>query len=151
MSPLDRLPENAFKVELSRRAAESQQLKGSFQAFGSTSVKTHRIFSPNIYDIQFNASPIPGTVVVHQVDVEFIPDDMTFGGAFCYQVLARYLDLSNNPATWYFRIAERKPSINGRQQWSFYHLSFGYATDSVRLKFYFFATGSGTFTTNVII
>jgi hypothetical protein len=150
MSPLDRLPENALPNELKLRTRDLEELKGSFQAFGSTSVVTHRVFSPDTYDIQFTASSTPGTLIVHRADVEFIPDDTTLGGAFAYMARAKYLDTSNVTATYYFPWVERVPTTDGTQKWRFYHASFGYPADTVRLKFYFFTTGSGTFTANVI-
>lgn len=154
MGLLERLPDNALPAAIRQRMADVQELKGAFQSLGSTSVRTHRIFSAATYDIQFNASTTPGTMIVHEAEVEFIPDDMTLGGAFCHRVLAEYLDLdnapSNNPYITGTGDCERLPSVDGRQRWRFYFVSFGYVNDSVRLKFHFYTTGSGTFTTNVI-
>ena len=151
MGPLERLPDNALPEAIRQRLNDAQELKGAFQSIGSSSVVTHRIFSGDTFDIQFDPSTTPGAIRAHQADVEFIPDDMTLGGAYCHQVHARYLDTSNNPATWFFQWFERVPSTDGKQKWRFYHVSFGYPTDAVRLKFFFFTTGSGTFTANVII
>lgn len=150
MKQLDRLPENAMSSELRQRMIESRELKGAFQAFGSSSVLTHRIFSPAVYDVQFTTSVPMGTLKVNRVDVEFIPDDKTFGGAFCYRMQIVALDTNNQPLMGIQPEIERKPTVDGRQRWSVYHVSFGYEGDTARLKFYFFATGSGTFAANVI-
>ena len=151
MGALERLPEKALSEELKRHIAETAELKGSFQSLGSTSVLTHRIFSDDVYDVQLTASPTPGTVLINQADVTFVPDDNTFGGAFCYRVFVKCFDISNNvidPA--YPVYIERKETTDGSQKWSFYHASFGYPEDTIRLKFYFFTTGSGTFSTTLV-
>lgn len=150
MGELDRIPENAFSAELKRRATEADELKGSFQSLGATSVITHRVFSPSVYDVQMTASATPGMLRVHRVDVEFIPDDLTFGGAFCHRVYARVLDTLNAPVTFTNPMSERQATTDGKQKWSFFHVTFGYPSDTIRLKFYFFTTGSGTFTTTIV-
>lgn len=152
MKALDRIPDNALSAELRHRVTETIELKGSFQAIGSQSVRAHRIFSPADYDVQFTASSTPGATIVHQVDIEFVPDDMTFGGAYCHKVLVKALDLTGHAFTWIDvqDNSERRITSDGRQVWSFYYVSFGYSADSVRLKFYLFTTGAGTFTTNVV-
>lgn len=150
MGPLDRIPEAGLSTELKRRKADANELKGSFQTFGASSVVTHRIFSENIYDLEFTASSTPDTRILHRADVEFIPDDLTFGGAFCHRVYARYLDTSNTELNFHAPMFERRVSRDGAQKWSFYHYTFGYPSDSLRLKFYFFTTGSGTFTTTIV-
>lgn len=150
MSSLERLPENALNHQIKQRIAESHELKGSFQAFGSSSVRTHRIFSSNTYDLQFTPPSSPGTLKINRADVEFVPDDDTFGGAFCYRMEFVALDTNNDPLSGIQPEVERLPSSSGRQRWSVYHPSFGYPGDTARLKFHFFTTGAGTFTANVI-
>lgn len=151
MSVLDRLPEHSLSAEMRARKAESEELKGSFQSLGSGSIVTERIFSSATYDFQFTASSTPGTVIAHQADVEFIPDDMKFGGAFCYRLMARVLDDSNNPITYIDPQQQRLVTTDGTQKWRFHHISSGYPGDTIRLKLYFYTTGSGTFTANVIV
>jgi hypothetical protein len=150
MRSLDRLPERALVVELRQRALEVAELKGSFQALGSSSVRTHRIFSGNPYDFEFIASGTPGTIIFHRVDVEFIPDNLRFGGAFCHRVYARVFDADGEPQESFRVDALRQRRSDGRQVWSLHHVSFGYPTDTLRIKLYFFATGSGTFSVTVI-
>lgn len=150
MSILERLPERGLSEELKRRLQDSAELKGSFQSLGSTSVITHRIFSENTYDVQFTPPPVMGDLKVNRADVEFIPDDTTFGGAFCYRMQIVALDTTNAPLAGIQPEIQRLPSSDGRQRWSVLHPSFGYPGDTARLKFYFFATGSGTFTASVI-
>ena len=150
MGPLERLPENALSEELKARLRDGAELKGAFQARGSRSVRTHRIFSQAAYDLQFTASSTEGVFIAHQADIEFIPDDMTFGGAFCWRIQLRVLDTSNNVITWINPQIERRYSSDGKQRWSIYHQSFGYPTDTVRFKLFLFTNGAGTFTVNVI-
>ena len=150
MGPLDRIPEKALARELARRSAEGSELKGSFQALGSQSVVTHRIFSTNIFDLQFTASTVADTIIFHQADIEFIPGDMTFGGAFSHRLFVRVLDTSNNVITYIDPFLERRITADGKQKWSIYHTTFGYPSDSIRMKFYFFTTGTGTFTTSIV-
>lgn len=150
MGPLDRLPERALTQELKRRAADGAELKGSFQSLGSTSVVTHRIFSAATHDVQFTPPSVVGNLKMNRADVEFIPDDKVFGGAFCYRMLVKALDTNNQPLQGIQPEIERLPSVDGRQRWSVHHASFGYPGDTARLKFYFFATGSGTFSASVV-
>lgn len=151
MSGLDRLPENALTQAVRSRLSDVQEFKGSFQAVGSASVVTHRIFTEAAFDVQLTPPAVVGTLKVNQVEVEFIPDDLTLGGAFASRMIVEALNTDNQPLAGLQPEMERRASVDGRQIWSVYHPSFGYPGDTARLKFYFFATGSGTFTANVII
>ena len=150
MGPLDRIPEKALARELARRSTEGSEFKGSFQAIGSGSVVTHRIFSPDTFDLQLTASTTEDTMIFHRADIEFIPDDMTLGGALCHRLLVRVLDTSNDIVTYVTPFLERRITSDGKQKWSIYHTTFGYPSDTIRLKFFFFTTGSGTFTTTIV-
>lgn len=150
MSGLDRLPERMLQVELKRQVADSAELKGSFQALGSTSVLTHRIFSAAPYDVQINPGSAPNVPKFHRVDVEYVPDDETFGGAFCLDLKVKARNLSGGRVDRWAIEVERKPVVDGAQRWSVYYITYGFPEDAVRLKFYLFALGSGTFTVNVV-
>lgn len=150
MSPLDRLPENALARELQERTNDPLQLKGSDQSIGSGSVRTKRIFSGATYDFEFTAASTAGTLRVHQADIRFIPDDMTFGGSFCHRLAVRVMNTSNTTNTDATVWMERRVTSDGTQRWSIYYVTFGYPTDSIRLKLFFFANGAGTFSANVI-
>lgn len=148
---LNRLPDDALSAELLRRRADIEELKNSFQSLGSRSVRTFRIFSEDSFDVQFTPPPVVGTLNVNQVDVEFIPDNMIFGGAMCFRLAVKMMDLSGGPFTSAFGVeVVRNVRSDGRQIWSVFHVSFGYPGDTARLKFYLSANGSGTFTANVI-
>lgn len=150
MNSLDRLPENALTEQMKRRQAENAESKGAFQSTGSRSVVTRRIYSGAAYDIQFTPPAVLGQLKVNQADIEFIPDDKTFGGAFCYRLKVKAMDTNGAPLAGIQPEVERKPTVDGRQRWSVYHPSFGYPGDTARLKLYFFTLGSGTFTASVI-
>ncbi|TFD14174.1 hypothetical protein E3T26_08605 [Cryobacterium sp. TMT1-21] len=91
-----------------------------------------------------------GDLKVNRVDVEFVPNDQAFGGAFCYRMLIKALDTNNQTLAGIQPEIERRPSVDGKQRWSVFHPAFGYPGDTARLKFYFFTTGSGTFTTSIV-
>lgn len=147
---LNRLPHNTFASTLRTLDTEEDELKGAFQAFGQASIITNRIFSSATYDAVFIPSSVPGTMVVHRIDIEFIPDETKFGGAFCHRLEIKCTDstgaIVNGNPTW----LKRLPIVNGRQRWSFHYVSYGNAAELLRMKFYFFATGSGTFTSTVV-
>lgn len=147
MGVLDRLPENAFRESIASQRQDMSQLKGSFQRFGSRSVKTHRVFSDSEYDLLHPATSPGAPTVVHEVEVEFLPDDKRFGGAFCYRLMAKAVDSSSTG--YQITTLDRKRTTDGRQVWTYLYQTFG-GMGEWKVKFYFFTTGSGTFTVNVI-
>lgn len=150
MSGLERLPERALSEEIKERLRAPIELKGSAQSLGSSSVITHRIFSQEPFDVQLNPSGTAGVMRLHRVDVEFIPNDTTFGGAFCLNLGVRARNLSGGVVDRWAISIERKKVVGKKQAWSVYYSSFGYAEDAIRLKFFLFALGSGTFKATVI-
>lgn len=145
MGVRDRLPEETLARELREQSRTAAELKAA-QTRGSSSVLTYRTFTQDVFDVQLNGI---GSFTQHRVDVEFIPDDLTFGGAFCHRLEVKAMTTANviirTPIT-----IQRRPSVDGRQQWSIFMLTFGGASDSRRLKFYLFSTGSGTIQFNVV-
>jgi hypothetical protein len=133
MSLLDQLPGGRMIHQLHEDMEIDREIKAP-QTLGSSSVETSRVFSEDAYDIQTpSGSP--------EIEVEFIPDDLTFGGAFCYRMYV--VDVTSTPTLVTARI-KRLRVEDDRQRW---HIG---ANPSSDLKFYFFAAGSGTFTVNLL-
>ena len=139
MSTLDRLPKGKAVATIRNLEQDARELK-SFQTLGYDSVVSYRLFSADAWDVE-----VPSSSTVHTVNVEFLPDDMTFGGALCYQLVAQVQfdtgNISRIPA-----MMLRLHSHSSKQAWT-------YSTKNnslQRFKFYFFTTGSGTFTANII-
>ena len=145
MKEIDRLPERAIHEEISNQLADGSELK-AYQRLGSDSVQTTRIFSGNTYDLEFVGI---GSFKQHRAAIEFIPSDKRFGGALCHRLVAQVLDNTNTPIRTLLTI-DRERTVDNRQRWLITYDTFGDASTTRRVKLYFFATGSGTFTANVL-
>lgn len=139
MSVLDQLPEQRPIAILKEIDQVSREMK-SPQTRGSGSIINHRIYSALAYDLL-----IPGDYGKRVYEIEFLPDNMQFGGALCYRL---YVVVMQGTAPAFIDDANlrRVPVSNARQRWRF-QCSYGVQT---KLKFYFFAQASGTFTANLI-
>lgn len=139
MSVLDQLPEQKPVALLKEIDQTAREMKAP-QTRGSGSVINHRIYSPAAYDVL-----VPGDYGKRVWEIQFLPDNMQFGGGLCYRL---YVVISQGMATPYIDDANlrRLPVSNARQRWRFQG-SYGVQT---KLKFYFFAQASGTFTVNLI-
>lgn len=132
MSVLDSLPSNKPIELLKSNRQTAQEIKAA-QRRGSASILMSRIQSGATWDFTFTG---PGTV-----EVLFTPDNLQFDGAFCYRLYARRNDSYGTTDVEPINI-KRKPNIGAKQRWLIpYDLS-----GTVRLKFFFFAQGAGTFT-----
>lgn len=145
MRPLDRMPENALRRTLLDQQGDLDEFKAA-QARGSSSILTARVFTTAAYDVEFVG--VSG-FKLHRADVEFIPDDLTFGGALGLRLYVKGMDASNTPVRILPRVM-RRPRSDGRQIWSVYYETFGSGSSTRRLKFYVFATGSGTLNATVV-
>ncbi|MFC8008927.1 hypothetical protein [Streptomyces cinereoruber] len=134
MNVLDQLPQGE-PLRLLREVDRNEREIKAPQILGSSSILTSCIFSGDVYDV---LTPASGTPVV---EVEFIPDDLTFGGAFCYKLVV--VDVTGTDVEKTTGIYRQRVT-NDQQIWKIA------ASTSQQLKFYFLAAGSGTFTTNVI-
>ena len=150
MGALDRLPENVLSQTLRDTESSQQQMKGSFQVMGSKTVRSTRVFSSNVYDVELTAPSASTGTRFACVNVEFAPDDNKFGGAFCYRLVIKVLDRNNDPLPSVVPYIERVRDPNNKQRWRVNHTQFSGPSETVRLKFYFLTTGSGTFTADVI-
>jgi hypothetical protein len=137
VSVLDQLPEGQPIKLLRELDAIASEIKAP-QTFGSSSVITTRLFSGVAYDISLPAHD------THQVMVEFIPDDLTFGGALCYKLYVMSPGGSGEAI-----VGERLRVTDDRQRWML-HTNNTANGSALQLKLYFFAGGSGTFTTNLV-
>lgn len=136
MSVLDKLPSGEPLRVLREQEQLIKEIKAP-QTLGNDSVITHRIFSASVYDLSIAGGD------THDVLIEFIPDDLAFGGALCYELV-----VVANPEQVFRAVAipDRLRVVNGVQQWKIFRTS----TTAVTYKFYFFTAGSGTFTTNLV-
>lgn len=139
MSVLDQLPEHKPVAILKEVDQTAREMK-SPQTRGSGSVVNHRIYSAAEHDVL-----IPGDYGKRVWEIEFIPDNMQFGGALCYRL---YVVIMQGVASPYIDDANlrRLPVTNARQRWRFQG-SYGVQT---KLKFFFYAQASGAFTVNLI-
>lgn len=139
MSVLDQLPEHKPIALLKEVDQVSREIK-SAQTRTSASVINHRLSSAASHDLT-----VPGGFAKNVVMVEFIPDNMQFGGSLCYRA---YVVVNPGTASEYIDIFkfQRLTVVNGRQRW-IYNISTFSASN---LKFYFFTQASGTFTANLI-
>ena len=136
MGVRDQLPDGQPLALLRELDRDAREIKAA-QTMGQDSVISYRIFSNAAYDVLF-----PAGSDIRTVTVEFIPDDMTFGGAFCYRCKAK----QSSPGFSTNQYMPRLVTTDGTQKWTY---SVRPSTDYT-FKFYFFTTGSGTFTTNII-
>lgn len=146
MGRLDLLPENELVRRVSALTRLRDQLKAK-QIFGSDSVRAARVFSDDDWDITVNNIGFNNRVVL----VTLTPDDTTFGNsALAYSIHVEGLQAAN-PNSVVDLFVERDVPANGVQQWKIYLSgSDFYPTDWVKLKFYFYATGSGQISASLI-
>ncbi|MDQ0869057.1 hypothetical protein QFZ70_001530 [Arthrobacter sp. V1I9] len=139
MSVMDQLPEQKPVALLKEVDQLTREIK-SRQTRSSASVINFRVYSADAYDLI-----VPGAFAKNAVLIEFIPDNMQFGGALCYRL---YVSVTLGAAPPYIDNygLQRLTVVNRRQQWIYNISTFPEA----KLKFYFFAQASGTFTANLI-
>lgn len=146
MGRIDLLPENELVRRVSALTRLRDQLKAK-QIFGSDSVKAARVFSANAYDIQVDDVRFNNRVVL----LTFTPDDNTYGESSLVYSLHTEATAKFNPNSVVDAFVERDVPANGVQQWKIYLSgSDFYPTEWVRLKFYFYATGSGQISAQLI-
>lgn len=137
MSSYDRIPANQPIRALKEAREISREIKAP-QPLGSSSVLKWRVFSQAAYDIQ-----VPATGSTTQtVLVTFTPNDQTFGGPLVHQLKVKAW-LVPSPGAQQGVFIDRQRSTGPVQQWLVYWDAFG--SDPLRMKLYFFAGGSGTF------
>lgn len=141
----DLLPEN----ELVRRIVALQkirdEIKGAEQLFGSDSVRTNRLYSPDAYDIQVDNVGFNNRVV----ELTFTPDQPNSSAIYGLYITAQIAPAQASSVVFYSEAF--KPDSNGVKKWRFYlNGSDAFPVLWVRMKFYLYATGSGTFTATLL-
>lgn len=120
-------------------------IKAAGQRFGSDSVVTQRIFSGNAYDIEVTDVQFNNRVV----EVVFTPSNTAdTSTSLVYKMKFTTTSSGYVDSSW----VERLKPVNGVQKWRLY-LSGNqppYQAAWWRAKFYFYASGSGTFTATLI-
>ena len=139
MSIIDQLPHGEPVRLLHELEQMSREIK-SPQTFGSTSVATSLIQSADAYDLEWPAGD------THQGLITFTPDDMTFGGALVYRVYAVSVGLMFTSEYYVYALRVDADNI---QRFRIPINNFG-SLSPMRMKFYFFTAGTGTFTTNLV-
>lgn len=146
MGRIDLLPKNELVRRVSALTRLRDQLKAK-QIFGSDSVRTARVYTADAYDIEVTDVQFNNRVVL----VTLTPDDTTYGeSALAYSIHVEGTAAAN-PNSVVDLFVERDVPANGVQQWKIYlQGSDFYPTSWVRLKFYFYATGSGQISASLI-
>ena len=121
----------------------SRELKAA-QIRGSGSIINYRIFSASEYDIL-----VPGDYSTGNIyEIEFIPDNMQFGGALCYRLFAEWVGVGTYPigtrSVYQWGLRRQFVGADGKQKWRFTNQNG--SLEGAKFKLYFFAQGSGTFT-----
>lgn len=142
MSVPDRYPpEQMFAADLESIIRDVEEFK-QFQRSGQDSVRMYRIFSGNAYDkeltnVQFNNK---------KFRLIFTPEDGAARG-LVYKMAYTYTEGSGNSV----QIESERENVDnadGSQSWLFMVSGSDFFPNTqVRLKFYFWASGNGTFDT----
>ncbi|MGJ5804362.1 hypothetical protein ACSCB1_35435 [Streptomyces europaeiscabiei] len=144
MSRLDNLAENKLRALLEQAERELREMKAP-QIVGSHNVIMQRVFSGDPFDIEVSGLTV---LTGYTVEVVFTPDDSTFENLGLVYKMEYAADISNNPNNLRIDVERQKPD-NNQQRWLVF-LSSTAATSYVRLRFYFFANGPGTFTATLV-
>ena len=143
MGRIDRLSENQLLTTIVETNRALEGLRTTPQRFGSDSVKTHRIFSDELYDIEVTDVQFNNRVV----EVTFTPDDLSSGLG---GVLDFDFDITISGGFLQDYVEPLLPE-NGVTKWRIYLSgSDSFPIAWARLKFCVFANGSGTITSALI-
>lgn len=118
----------------------SREVKSS-QERGSVSIVNFRVKSGNSYDIRST-----GSYSEDNYEIEFVPENMQFGGSFCYKLNVEWIGGGSYPAgaNTTYNYGLRRLFVDGarRQRWRLWMMD----PTPQEYKLYFFTQGSGTFT-----
>lgn len=151
MTRLHKLPQNQVAAHLAMLKGNHNDLKsGVAQPLGSTSFRTHLIQSGLAYDIQCTGVTNNNTVVL----VTFTPTDSANGVlGLVYRFYMQYVDSTGTSYLADSRLAniQRQVPSGSTQEWYIYLQGSNSSPIAwVDLTFYFFASGSGTFTSVLV-
>ncbi|NQD39958.1 hypothetical protein [Glutamicibacter halophytocola] len=139
MAIQDSLPQGKAVQVIRELQQTSSEIK-AMQTRGSASTINFRIKSESAYDIRTS-----GDYKEDNYEIEFIPDNMQFGGAFCYKLNVEWIGGGSYPAgantTYNYGLHRSFIGADRRQRWRLW------MQDAMpqSYKLYFFAQGSGTF------
>lgn len=140
----DRLQQGTLESELRRQQQVGQEIKAR-QALGSRSAESFRLFSAAASDFT-----LPGSSSGEFI-LTFTPDDLTFKGALCYQLVVMYR-VSGDPIytrlTDLRNIRRLRDDGTGVQNW---HVRFTNGPTAYEFKFYLFTMGTGTFSAALVL
>lgn len=152
MTRIHRLAANQLveRINVMRQTLDAFK-SGAAQTVGSDSFRTHFIQSGDIYDIRCTGVTFNNTSVL----IAFTPADASVSStSLVYRMLVAYQDSDGivMPAGSHFDGLQRqKPTADGVQQWYLYLEGPGSGSLAwIDLKFYFFASGAGTFSVALV-
>lgn len=141
MSRLGELPEERFIGLVEDLTRHQEQLK-TFQPSGSDSVLMQRIFSDNAADITITNVDFDSKAF----NLVFTPDDTTLNTSLVYKMEYTYTEGTGNTVEIF--VERQKVEAGNVQKWLFALLGSDFFPNSeVTIKFYFWASGPGTFST----
>lgn len=138
---IDRVPPNKmFSADLVQLIRDVEEFK-QFQRSGQDSVRMYRIFSDDPYDVQYTNVQFRNK----KFRLTFTPDEAGDAG-LVYKMEYTYTeDLDDNSVLIEVE-RENVDSDNGEQTWLFQLICSDFFPNSlVTIKFYFWASGNGTF------
>lgn len=145
MGRIDELPDNAFVIEVKALEIEIDNLK-KYQLSGYDSVRLKRIFSAS-----------PSDLIVTGVDFDskafeliFTPTDSSSNTSLVYKMEYEYTEDLTASSVGIF-VERQKVEPGNIQKWLFALNGSNFDPNPlVTFKFYFWASGNGTFTTQML-
>lgn len=145
MSVPDRIPPpEQLAADMQQLIRDVEEFK-KFQRSGQDSIRMYRVFSPLAYDIELTNVQFWN----RRFRLKFTPDEGAERG-LVYKMEYKYTQSGVNSVE-VFAERENVNNADGSQTWLF-QLSGSdfFPTPWSRLKFYFWASGTGTFTTTIL-
>lgn len=145
MTRIDELPDNAFVTEIKALEIEIDNFK-KYQLSGYDSVRLKRIFSANpsdlsVTNVDFNSKAF---------ELIFTPTDSSSNTSLVYKMEYEYTEDPGASSIQVF-VERQKVEAGNVQKWLFALNGSNFDPNPlVTFKFYFWASGSGTFTTQML-
>lgn len=141
MGVRDRLPEMGLERVVREADVRRREIKAE-QAIGSDSVVLERVASDATFDLQVGVLP---TFRSRVIEVTYTPKETHFGGGLVYKLAVQMMNTGGVVSVYSPRI-ERQRAVGNNQVWRVYANSDA----TMRLKFFFFAIGTGSFSATVL-
>jgi hypothetical protein len=146
ISRLDQLEENRLVNSLVRVGKDQQKMKAE-QLAGSDTIVMQRIFSGNAADITLTTIGFNDKAFY----LVFTPDSTEFNTSIVYKMEYTYTEVTGSGGTSTISAQRLKVGTDNVQRWLFVlNGSDFFPTASVSIKFFLWASGPGTMTTEVI-